>query len=59
MKTKCCWLSMQNKNGWSLGFCIKNKTYYLRGIRFLDIDEVKCALKKNIVFVHSTKGDKQ
>jgi uncharacterized protein YgiM (DUF1202 family) len=51
--TKLCWLSQQNKHGWSLGLALNKHTVWLRNVRFATLKDVKMALSsKNIVFVH-------
>lgn len=37
---KLCWLSVQNKNGWSLGLALGKRTIWLRNVRFPSSDEV-------------------
>ena len=50
--TKFSWLSLQNRHGWSLGFALGKRTYYLCNIRFASKEEVKQALNKSkIVFI--------
>lgn len=49
---KLCWISMENKNGWSLGLAIGKKTLWLRNTRFASIAEVNRALDANPLFVH-------
>ena len=48
---KVCWLSKENKHGWSLGLAINKRTVWLTNVRFADLKSVKAALKMNIVFV--------
>jgi hypothetical protein len=47
-----CWVSKQDKNGWSLGFALDERTVWVTGIRFETEKEVEKAMKSNIVFVH-------
>ena len=54
---KSCWMSVQNKNGWSLGLALGKRTIWLRNIRFKNHKEVQDTVKRNIVFVH-LKNDK-
>lgn len=57
--TKFAWLSMQNKNGWSLGLALNKRTIWLRNIRFATRKEVERALegsKRSVVFV-PVKGE--
>jgi len=49
---KFCWISKEDKNGWSLGFALNKRDVWLRGLRFSSRKEVERALKSNIVFVH-------
>ena len=49
---KACWISMQNKNGWSLGYAVNGRDFFLRNVRFASIKEIERALKQNVVFVH-------
>lgn len=49
---KLCWLSSQNRNGWSLGLSLGKKTMWLRNTRFASASEVKRAVKAGIVFIH-------
>lgn len=58
---KLCWLSRQDKNGWSLGLALPSRTIWLTGIRFKTLDEVKLALDNELtstVFVH-LKGSEE
>lgn len=49
---KFAWLSVQNKNGWSLGFALNNRTVWLRNIRFKNAKEVSRAMEKgSLVFI--------
>ena len=41
---KSCWLSMQNKNGWSLGLALKDRTVWLKNIRFATKEDVVSAV---------------
>lgn len=49
---KQCWVSTQNKNGWSLGLALNDRTVWLRNIRFESRKDVEAALKGKVVFVH-------
>ena len=49
--TKFCWLSAQNKHGWSLGFALNDRTVWLRNIRFANPAEVQRALDAKVVFI--------
>ena len=53
--SKLCWLSIQNKHGWSLGLSLEKRTVWLRNVRFNTFEEVKRAIKSGIVSV-ATKG---
>jgi uncharacterized protein YgiM (DUF1202 family) len=58
---KMCWLSKQDKNGWSLGIALPSRTIWITGVRFKTIEEVKAALDNdltNAVFVH-LKGSEE
>jgi len=59
---KVCWLSVQNKNGWSLGLCIGNKkTLWLTGLRLAtekDVNKLLSRKKVSAVFIH-LKNDKK
>ncbi len=48
---KNCWVSAENKFGWSLGFDLGGRVVWLRNVRFTSSKEVKRALKSSIVFV--------
>jgi uncharacterized protein YgiM (DUF1202 family) len=48
---KLCWVSQQNKNGWSLGLGLGSHTVWLRNVRFASAKEVQRALGANVVFV--------
>ena len=49
---KMAWISIQNKNGWSLGLALNKKTIWLRNTRFATRDVVEIALEKTkVVFV--------
>lgn len=49
---KICWLSVQNKNGWSLGLALNSRTIWLRNVRFSSKDEVSRATDaQKVVFV--------
>jgi hypothetical protein len=50
---KFAWISVQNKNGWSLGFATNDRTIWLRNLRFTSIEEVQRVVGvEKIVFVH-------
>lgn len=49
---KSCWVSKEDKNGWSLGFALNKKTVWLTGLRFASPDEIKRVLDMSLVFVH-------
>lgn len=48
---KICWLSKQDKNGWSLGLALGKRTVWVKGLRFASKQEVKRAVKATIVFL--------
>ena len=49
---KFAWLSIQNKNGWSLGFALNDHTAWVKNVRFATRQEVERALgKSKVVFV--------
>lgn len=47
---KLCWLSYENKNGWSLGLAFEKKTLWLRNVRFASKEEVNRAISSSVVF---------
>lgn len=52
---KFCWVSKEDKNGWSLGLALMKRTVWLTGLRFKSIDEVKRVVDTeltNTVFIH-------
>lgn len=51
--TKSAWISVQNKNGWSLGFALGTHTIWLRNLRFTTRKDVENAFKGKgaVVFV--------
>lgn len=49
---KHSWISKQDRNGWSLGFAIGPKTYWLTNFRFSNEEAVEKAFGSKIVFVH-------
>lgn len=55
-KTKFCWVSHESKNGWSLGFSVNEKDYFIPGLYLESKEDVKRAIKGNIVFVHEEKS---
>lgn len=51
---KLAWISMQNKNGWSLGLAVGKHNVWLRNVRFNSPEEVKRAVEGKalgVVFV--------
>lgn len=49
---KACWLSRQNKHGWSLGLALGSRTLWLRNVRIATKKEVdRIVNKTGIVFV--------
>lgn len=56
MGSKRCWVSKQDKNGWSLGLSLGKVTYWLKNVRFKTELEVKLAVRSNIVFIHTKDG---
>ena len=51
---KLCWLSKENKNGWSLGLGLNQRTVWLTGLRFKSRKEVERILESDsipVVFV--------
>ncbi len=51
--TKFCWISKEDKNGWSLGFALNSKTLWIRGLRLASRKEVERAMEKSsLVFVN-------
>lgn len=61
-KVKVCWLSVQNKNGWSLGLCVGNKkTLWLTGLRLAtekDVNTLLAGKKVSAVFIHLKNDNK-
>ncbi len=55
---KHCWLSHEDKRGWSLGFALPTRTVWLRGLRFINKKEVEKAIGCSVVFVHVKGSDK-
>lgn len=55
---KYCWISVENKNGWSLGFALGSRTIWLTNLRFESIADVKRIVKSSIVFVHLKANQK-
>ncbi len=52
-RQKMCWISEQNKNGWSLGLALNTHTVWLRNVRFVDRQAVEKAMESGgIVFIH-------
>lgn len=50
---KVCWISNENKHGWSLGFALGKQTFWLKNVRFATNEEVSRVLRgSNVVFVH-------
>ena len=57
MGRKCCWLAKETRLGWALGFCYgEDKPRYVN-FYFENIDDIKNALKLNVVFVSMKEGD--
>ena len=52
---KLCWLSRQDKNGWSLGIVMNERTVWLKGLRFVDVKEIKRVMKSTVVFIELKK----
>lgn len=50
-RSKFCWISKEDRNGWSLGFALSKKTLWIRGLRFSTKEEVDRAMESNIIFV--------
>ena len=51
-KVKSCWISKQDKNGWSLGYAYRNRTIWLRNVRFKTRADVEKAMEKcSLVFI--------
>lgn len=48
---KCCWVSKEDKNGWSLGFALNKKTVWLTGLRFKSPYDVQL-LVQGVTFIH-------
>ena len=49
---KICWLSVQNKNGWSLGLALGKRTIWLRNVRISSKEEVsRVTDAQKVVFV--------
>lgn len=55
---KVCWLSHENKFGWSLGLVLGKRTVWLRNLRFKTVEEVERVTKSNVVFVHKANKKK-
>ncbi len=55
---KHCWISKEDKNGWSLGFALNSRTIWIKGIRFVSRQEVLRAISSKIVFVHLKNSKK-
>ena len=54
---KSAWLSMQNRNGWSLGLAFEKYTVWLRNVRFASKAEVVRVAGSDVVFVEK-KGNR-
>ena len=55
-RAKFCWLSHENKHGWSLGFALEDRTVWLRNLRFASKSEVYRAIDgQKVVFVELKK----
>jgi hypothetical protein len=51
-KEKLVWLSVQNKNGWSLGLAMNGFNVWLRNTRFVTRKEVESVFdKRKVVFI--------
>jgi hypothetical protein len=49
---KHVWLSKEDKNGWSLGYALNKKTFWLTGLRFKSKRDISDALENSsIVYV--------
>lgn len=58
--SKYAWLSQQNKNGWSLGLALNNRTVWLRNIRFATRKEVEKAMERSkLVFIQLKNNPKE
>lgn len=56
---KMCWLSVENKHGWSLGFALNKYTVWLKNVRFASSKDVESAFdgkRAKIVFIHLKKS---
>lgn len=54
---KVCWLAKEDKNGWSLGLALGERTLWLRNLRFPSHKEVSRILGANVVFVYLAGND--
>lgn len=49
---KASWVSKEDKNGWSLGYAMNNRTVWLTGLRFKSTEEIEHAINDTgIIFV--------
>ena len=55
---KYCWMSVQNKHGWSLGLALEDYTLWLKNVRFANRKDIEKLIggKKSIVFVELKGG---
>lgn len=54
---KLCWVSRQDKNGWSMGLGLGSRTIWLTGIRLADVKEVDRVRECSAVFVHMKNSE--
>lgn len=55
---KTAWVSVQNRNGWSLGLAFEKYTVWLRNVRFASKEEVSRATDgQKLVFIEK-KGNR-
>jgi len=54
-RSKLCWLSHENKHGWSLGLALSNRTIWLKNVRFSSQKEVTRAISSSVVFTEKKK----
>jgi hypothetical protein len=53
---KMCWISKQDKNGWSLGLALGKETLWVKGVRFPSSFEVERVVKLLPVVFVNLKG---
>jgi uncharacterized protein YgiM (DUF1202 family) len=53
---KLSWLSVENKQGWSLGLALNGKTIWLKNTRFPSQAEAERAVDAKVVFI-PVKGE--